>query len=159
MIIDILILSAISVVLYFIIPFICDLISLPFNMFSFRRLKDENDFGIHFKPKWYDLFLAFLAFCVFTYLFAGICVSYFSWMKERHPDSFFAKSIAVAIGAAVSSSFSRKAGKMILENASMAYLPSVLGATYVKTATYIICVLLLVFPKLIQYWPWMPYVK
>ena len=159
MIIDILILIAVTAILYFVIPFICDLLSIPFNALTYKRLKDEVLFGIHFQPKWFDLLLAFLAFCFFTYLFSGICASYLSWISERYPDNFIPKALAVSLGAGVASAFSRKAAKISLHDAAMSNLPSILGSMFVKTAVYIICVLLLIFPRLLYYWSWMPYVK
>ena len=159
MIIDILILAAVSVVLYLILPFISDLISLPFNAFTINRLKHDAQFGIHFQPKWFDLVLVFLAFSFFTYLFSGICASYLSWMSEKHPDSFFAKSIAVALGSVTASSFSRKSGKISQQEPLMSNLPSILAGMFVHVGVYIMCVLFLAIPKLIEYWSWMPYVK
>lgn len=96
---------------------------------------------------------------VFSYLFLGLVSAYLGWVTTRHPDSLFMKISAIVFATGIVSRFKEKWRKMLIQDISYNYIPSVYIAPYISPIVFIASIALLVCPELInKYWSWAPFV-
>lgn len=99
-----------------------------------------------------------LAFIVFTYLFLGIGASYVGWAALKSADSEFLKFSALAFSLGIPFSLRRKSFEIVQQDPSFIKLPSIRASRWVPFPVFITSVLFVVFPELMTYWSWMPFV-
>lgn len=155
MVLSLLILVGATVILHVLVHyFLYDLISAPFNITYYLVTYGSITSNVQ-KRTWLFYFMGLLMVIVFSYLFLGIVTAYLSWVTIRHPDNFFMKIFAVVLATGIVSRFKEKRRQMLLQDISYNYIPSVFIAPYIYAVTFVISVILLVFPHLLnKYWSW-----
>lgn len=155
MILDILILILSGIVLGAIFKyFLYDILCLPINfLYGYYVRKDDQS-----KKILTSFVGAIILFLFFTYLFSGICASFLSWAVSKDSDSDFLKIVSLVSATGVPFSLRSKAVVMCARDNFYVRMPSVIATLYYPYFVFIISFVMYIFPSIMRFWAWMPYV-
>lgn len=134
--------------------FLYDILSIPLN--GLYAYYSKN--GQYIKQAYVSGFGAIFLIFIYTYLFSGICASFLSWTISEHENSFFLKVTSLTLASGIPFSLRRKAINMLSQDYSYSRVPSVMAVLYFPFLVFVISIIMLVFPSIMKFWSWMPYV-